>query len=28
LEHLDGFGGQRQQALLISFAEDPDVRVG
>jgi hypothetical protein len=28
LEHLDGFGGQRQQALLISFAEDPDVRIG
>ena len=28
MEHLDGFGGQGQQALLISFAEDADLRIG
>jgi len=27
LESLDGFGGQGQQALLSSFAKDPDLRI-
>ena len=28
MEHPDGLGGQRQHALLISFAEDADVPIG